>query len=420
MATFKTVVNHYRKNDGTYRVYIRITHKREQRHIATPFYVTSDKITRTFKLKDQYILDKCEDKIRELRDELSRLGFLAEEMEIDHLVKALTERRDNIDFMKFWEELIEAKMKEGRTGTANVYKAGMSAFRKFVGNGPVYFSKMTSALINDYYKSLSGLKPNTIREYLLTLQTAYKRAQDRYNNYDSDIVIVRPGIFNGITMPTKERSKANVMKSVAEMQKLIDAPYEGVWSYDFAKDMFVLSFVCFGTNIADFIRMEKNQYDGELLCYMRKKVEVTSKDDAEMKIKVSEVAKIILNKYSGDKKYLIDFRGHARNQRFTRYIHFWFQQIGIEEETKRDDIGVKRTGRTFYANRHTMASFARNECKVEYMTVHEMLNHAVPSTFKTTDVYISKDFSSIWEANDKLLGLFDWSFYLNQAEQEKS
>ena len=64
--------------------------------------------------------------------------------------------------------------------------------------------------------------------------------------------------------------------------------------------------------------------------------------------------------------------------------------------------------------RHTMERLARNECEIDFMIVHEMLNHVSPNGFSTTDVYIKKDYKKLWEANEKLIVLFDWSFYLNQ------
>ena len=181
--------------------------------------------------------------------------------------------------------------------------------------------------------------------------------------------------------------------------------------------MFILAFVLLGTNMADLIMMKKSQYVDGILSYRRQKTARQSRENADIKIRVPEVGRIILEKYSGDKTYLIDFQGHSRNSRFTHYIHYYFAYIGLEEMPKRfDDIGRFRSQYTFYANRHSMASFARNVCGIDYMTVHEMLNHAAPPSYRNTDAYLWKDYSHLWEANDKLLALFDWSFYTNVGE----
>lgn len=98
-----------------------------------------------------------------------------------------------------------------------------------------------------------------------------------------------------------------------------------------------------------------------------------------------------------------------------RYIHCIFQNAGVEEKGDYlSKIGHKKGRYVFYTARHTMATLARNECGADFMMVHQMLNHATPQSMRTTDVYIQKDFSPLWEANEKLLALFDWSFYLNQ------
>lgn len=182
--------------------------------------------------------------------------------------------------------------------------------------------------------------------------------------------------------------------------------------------MFILSFVCFGINPADLLFAKKNQCRDGVLTYRRQKVVSRMGKDAEMKIKLSEVAQVIIDKYSGDRDYLIDFQGHVRRIGVCKYIHATFQNAGLEEKSPLENIGSYRGEYVFYTARHTMATLARNECGIEYMTVHQMLNHATPQNFKTTDVYIQKNFSPLWEANEKLLALFDWSFYLNQRKEQ--
>jgi site-specific recombinase XerD len=167
-------------------------------------------------------------------------------------------------------------------------------------------------------------------------------------------------------------------------------------------------------NVQDLFFAKKSQYQDGILSYRRQKVSRIKKE-ADMKIKVHDAAKVILEKYSGDDEYLIDFSGHKRGIHVCRYIHATFQNAGIEKQGDYlSKIGHKAGEYVFYGNRHAMATIALNECGIDYMTVHQMLNHATPNAFKTTDVYIQKNFSPLWEANEKLLSMFDWSFYLNQ------
>lgn len=417
MATFRAIVRPYRREDGTHRIYIRVVHKRAHRDIPTPFYVTDDKLTRTLKIKDQLILDKLEDKIREYRERANHIGFLGEQLEIDQYIKLLESQSDSVDFFVFFRDCVKKMEKEGRTETALGYLNAYRKLYKFNRESPLYLNALTKEFVARYFDSLKDLKPNTQISYIGKFQHVYKMALQEFNNPDIGVILLRTNIFDSIKLPAQEYLKDNAIKDVKDMQAIIDAPYTGSWSIDFAKDMFILSFVCLGTNTADFIQMEKSQYKDGILYYRRKKTGRQSKDNVDMQVLVPEVGRVILEKYSGDPKYLIDFQGHSRNNRFARFIHYWYAAVGLEEMPEGyHNIGRHKGKYTFYANRHSMASFARNICGIEYMTVHEMLNHTVPSNYRVTDAYLWKDYTRRWEANDKLMALFDWSFYEKQKK----
>lgn len=423
MATFKAVVSPYRRSDGTYRINIRVTHMRVHKDIPTPLYVTQDQMTRSGKIKDQKILDIIEDKIREYRERATNIGFLAEQLDINNLIELLKNKTEKLDFLEFMLEYAKQLRNEGRDGTAFMYEQSRNSLWRFNKKKPLYFSDITKQYMLQYYESLRDLKANTRINYIGKIKTAYARAQQRYNNSELGITIVRYGVFDLIDLPDREAAKDNAIKSVEQMQALIDEPYTGLFSCDLAKDLFILSFLCFGTNMADWLKMTHDQYKDGILYYRRKKVARQSKERADMQILVPEAGKVILEKYSGDPKYLINFGPIARSVRFTRYIHYYFAKIGLEEMPEKltayDFGNYKSSKYSFYAYRHTMASFAINVCGIDYMTVHEMLNHAAPSNFKTTDAYIWRDYKHLWEANDKLLALFDWSFYEKQKRAER-
>lgn len=67
---------------------------------------------------------------------------------------------------------------------------------------------------------------------------------------------------------------------------------------------------------------------------------------------------------------------------------------------------------TFYSARHTWATLAHTSAsaggaEINKATIAEALNHV--SDYRTTDLYIDKDWNLIWEANKKVLQLFDWN-----------
>lgn len=422
MATFKAVVlSHHKKDDGTYNVKIRVTHKRKVRYLPTPFYIESSQMTRGLRIKDQSINDKIDEKIKELREACLSIGFITNDMDVDQLVDALSIRADKMDFIQFAKGYVEELRKNGRTKTADSYSTAINSLSLFNKEKPLYFSLISKQYMYQYFCSLSKLAQNTRHNYIVAIKTIYNEAIKRLNDEDENIIIAKYGVFKLIDIPNIQANKSNVLTR-RQMQAVIDSPYDGNASYDMAKDLYIFSFVCFGINYADIKRLEKSQYKDGILTYIRKKTEARTSEPMEMKVEIPPIAQKIIKKYSGDKKYLFDFRGLKRGSDCARRIHAAFQNAGIE---KKYDNYLAKAGHikgkyTFYSARHTMASLARNECGVDFMVVHEMLNHAVPREFKTTDTYIIKDYSNIWEANKKLLALFDWSKYEQMLDESIS
>jgi integrase len=76
----------------------------------------------------------------------------------------------------------------------------------------------------------------------------------------------------------------------------------------------------------------------------------------------------------------------------------------------KNKIGIVTDGGKFtsYSARRSWATIGNNVAKIDKYTIHEALNHT-DKTMAVTDLYIDKDFSHIWEANRKVLELFDWT-----------
>lgn len=422
MATFKCLIRASdKKKDGTWNVKIRVTHNRQSRYISTPFYVNESQITRGFKIKDQSILDKVEDRMRELRSASDKLGFLADGVSIDHFVELILNQADQKDFFAFMDEHIKKLEKEDRLMTAAARRVAMNSLKRWYGREKMFFQDIDSNLMLRYYEHIRfKLKPGTVETYITALKCMYKDAQRIYNDEENNIIVVKYGVFKKIVMPSNVEFETRAFDSPEQMQAVIDAPYTGIWNYDFAKDMFVLSFVCFGINPVDLFFAKKDQVKDGIFTYRRSKVRRRLLKASEQKIRLTDVAKIILNKYSGDKEYLIDFCGHVRRTTCVIYIHAAFQDAGVEPYDIEIRSGHKKGKYVFYTARHSMATFARNICGIEWDVVNDMLNHTPRSNTRTTDTYIRKDWNVLWEANDKLMALFDWSFYLRQRSENMS
>ncbi len=112
MVTFKPEVRkHHKKKDGTFNVKIRVTFKRKIAYISTPFFVTSDQITKNFsKIKDQYVLDKLQQIVSRYRREVLRLESELHSFNIKSLVNHFKELEnespDYINFIEFGKKTV--------------------------------------------------------------------------------------------------------------------------------------------------------------------------------------------------------------------------------------------------------------------------------------------------------------------------
>jgi len=198
--------------------------------------------------------------------------------------------------------------------------------------------------------------------------------------------------------------------SIAEIQKLIDTNTFDTQREEFARDMFLLSFMLVGMNSADMFTCD-NYSDG-VLTYFRKKVSGRRDDKGEMRVRIEDIATSLFDKYrntNAERSEVFDFFSRYNDFRnFNKAINKGLQ-IKIKDEKGKDTdkykIGIERL--QFYAARHSWATIARNDAKIDKYTVHEALNHT-DASMKVTDIYIKKDFSHIWEANKKVLALFNF------------
>ncbi|WP_051568836.1 site-specific integrase [Bacteroides stercorirosoris] len=140
----------------------------------------------------------------------------------------------------------------------------------------------------------------------------------------------------------------------------------------------------------------------DTVIYNRRKTEGRRDDNAEMRVRVEPCITSLMEKYADPKdKRLFSFYDHYTTPfTFNKALNKGLKQIGKE-------IGID--GLEFYAARHSWATIARSAAVgIDKATVHEALNH-VDNEMKVTDIYIDKDWSVIWEANKKVLELFDWT-----------
>lgn len=423
MATFKAEVQN-KRSDGTYNVRIRVTHNRVIRRLSTNIYVTGDDLTRNLKIKNQSVLDQCEPLLKKCRDYCNTLGFEINNMSIDDLVDKLKSHLEggdvfHLDFIEYTKQ----KAASMNPGTASTYTIMLSALQRFIKRDHLDIIEITTAFLRDFEKFIEAepsqqgsnrktekkdIKPKSgraVSAYLACVRAIHNKAKAEFNDEDRGLIRIPYSPFKNYKIKPQPKTRKRAV-TVEVLQKIINLPYEkekvgGKWSrYNLAKDCFILSFALVGMNSADMYYADIKALD--TVIYNRRKTEGRRDDNAEMRVRVEACIVPLMEKYADPKgKRLFSFYDHYTTPfTFNKALNKGLKQIGKQ-------IGID--GLEFYAARHSWATIARSAAVgIDKATVHEALNH-VDNEMKVTDIYIDKDWSVIWEANRKVLELFDWT-----------
>lgn len=430
MATFKILIlPHQRREDGSYNVKIRVIHNRKTRYIKTPHYVSGADVSRRkkngreeLKIRNQAVIDALDGVILDYRRRLVSAGMDVDGWDVDRLVGFLATdpKVFRLDFIAFMKRFADGVERKGQEGTAKRYRVVINSLRRFLGRGSVDVSEITTGFIRSYEAFLRDepkcvLKEGYVRapsddrgkkksvsviaSYLSALKAAYNAAKLEYNDEDNGVINIPWSPFSRFVIPQKPLAAHRVL-TIEQVQKIIDYPYSGQDTLvDMAKDMFILSFALMGINTADLY--ELREVKGDILRYNRKKTRRGRLDNAAMEVRIEPEIRGLLAKYYGDDRVTDVGRRYKNSMSFNVAVNDGMHQLGAA-------IGV--LGLTHYYARHTMASLCANKLGVDIARVDEMLNHS-DSRLRLARVYIAKDFRPLWEANRRLLDLFDWGFF---------
>lgn len=419
MATFKPEVQNKRA-DGTYNVRIRITHNRVVRRLSTNIYVTGDDLTRSLKIKNQKVLDQCEDLMRKCREVCNDLGYTINTLEIDDLVERLKDKLQGgnqfqLDFIEYTRQ----KTADMNPGTASTYIIMLSAVQRFIKRDHLDIAEITTAFLRDFEKFIEAepsqqgsnrktgkkdIKPKSgraVSAYLAGVRAIHNKAKAEFNDEDRGLIRIPFSPFKNYKIKPQPKTRKRGL-TPETLQAIIDLPYEDAYASrrNLAKDCFILSFALIGMNSADMYYVEPVKR--KTLIYNRRKTATRRDDKAEMRVRIDSCLACLMEKYADPQgKRLFNFyTRYATPFNFNKALNTGLKQIG-------EILGIE--GLEFYAARHSWATIARSsDVGIDKTTVHEALNH-VSSNLAITDIYIDRDWSVIWNANKKVLALFDWS-----------
>lgn len=394
MATFKaTIFKNRKREDNTWNVVIRFTHARQVRYISTTMYVTKKDLTSSLKIKNQQILDRCDDLIRIYRNKISKLNLELNDIQIDTIIKYLKSKdeKTGIDFVAFARKWCASHTEI--KGVKN-YTTALNSFCRFFGREHITCDEITVKKMREYEDYLSD-KKRAQSLYPTSIMRLFNEARDYYNDEDNDIIRIKQSLSR--YKPRQQNVAEKRALSADEIKTIFSLPYSGIkvrglnCRRDLAKDCFMLSFCLMGMNSADLFNAD--EYDGEYITYCRTKTKDRRSDKAKMMVRIHPIIKPLVDKYKGKDRVFNFSERFSTMADFNKALNKGLKEIGAE-------IGIERL--QFYAARHSMATIAVNDVRISKYIVNEMLCHVDPS-LRVTDLYIRKDFTPINDANFQLL-----------------
>jgi len=408
MVTFKAeVYAHQRKQDGTYNIKVRVTQNQKKRYLATPWFVTKDDLTRSMKLKNQKYIDLTDDLIRTYRNKCDNLGTKIKTMTVDEVVayieKPLETERWDLDIVQYTRDHIRRLQETGHEGNAQSYKVAINSLVKFLGREKVSIGEITVKLLKSWVDWIlnqdrvkQGFAPHN---YLSKLRAIHNMAKKEFNDEGAGIIRIPNSPFSHIDLP-KEPVPEKRALTIEQMKKIlalpyITSPYPNTNRYNFALDLFILSFALVGMNLVDMYYCECCT-DGRIT-YDRIKTKNRRADHARISIKIQPEIQALVDKYRDPtgKRMFKFYRMYASMTTIHKAVGAGLKKIA-------EAIGLDELD--FYAARHTWATIAQNDAGVDKWTVHTSLNHVDDET-KITDTYIRKSWDPIDNANRKVLNL---------------
>ncbi|WP_286778761.1 MULTISPECIES: phage integrase SAM-like domain-containing protein [Sphingobacterium] len=408
MATVAAVIlKHHKKQDGTFNVKIRITHKGSTVYIDTNIYAGKSDVDTKIRLKKVFIDTYLTSTVNDYRKKLNALGAKVDYMSASDIKEYFSLEDELIDFIKFADENVQALINSNRKSTGLRRKTSVTFFKRFLNKIQFNVDLITSKLLREFEKYLfdNDYAVNTVRNTMSDIRAIFNEAKDVYNNEELGIVRIHNSPFSKYTPPespesrkkgleiskhakSKSSGKAEIdLNQIVETIKFIrDVEIENT-ADSIARDLFMLSFYMCGTNANDFhaYLVDKNI---ERFGYNRNKTRGKRKDKAFISIKVTEEAKPLVEKYAGylQERYALP---KAINNRLSESFKLRLADV----------FGIPNF--TYYHARHFFATLA-GFCGYDDFDIQRALNQ---KTNTMAAVYTARDWSKIDEIQRAVLDL---------------
>ncbi len=310
----------------------------------------------------------------------------------DDIVDEFSRYVKDYTLFRYMEDIIARMRANGKVRTSETYTAALRSFKTFVSEleqqrvlnrwADVMLDSIDTEIIESYEAWLKnrGVATNTISFYTRILRAVYNRAVDH------GIIENRNPfrhVYTGVDKTVKRALPVKILKKIRWLD-LSASP-----ALDYARDMFMLSFMLRGMSLVDMAFLRKTDLVNNHITYRRRKT------GQQLIIKWTKEMQEILDKYpENTSDYLLPLiKRPGTNERCTYRNTGYTINRNLKQIAAMVGINVPIT---LYVARHSWASVAKSK-GIPVSVISEGMGH---DSEATTQIYLaSLDTSVVDRAN---------------------
>lgn len=382
-------------HEGT--IYYQIIHERKPRQLLTEYHVFPSEwdenrsmvITTQKSERKSFILS-----IRErIRWDIERLTKIIRKLEnegipytADDVIDEFNRYANEYSLFNYMESMIAKLKQNGKIRTSETYSAALNSFKKFRNDEDIMLDCINTEVMEAYeaWHHNRGNIPNTISFYTRILRTVYHRA------VEDDIIENRNPFRHVYTGVDKTVKRALPLKTIKKI-KALDLSLHP--TLDYARDMFMMSFMLRGMSFIDMAYLRKTDLTNGYIIYRRRKT------GQQLTIAWTTEMQMITDKYpENTSEYLLPIiRNSGINERCAYRNVGYLINRNLKKVAEMTDIQIPLT---MYVARHSWASAAKAK-GIPLSVISEGMGH---DSEATTQIYLaSLDTSVVDKANSLIL-----------------
>lgn len=397
MATIKVKFRPSTVADREGTIYYQIIHERKVRQLLSDYKVFATEwderrsmVISSHKSERKTLILSIRERIRW---DVERLTKIIRQLDNNGLAYAADDVIDEFNryaneysLFNFMEGIIVKLKQNGKVRTSETYRATLNSFKKFRKDEDIMLDCLTSEIMEAYeaWHQSRGVAPNTISFYTRILRAVYNRAVE-----DEIIENRNPfrHVYTGVDKTVKRALPIQTVKKIKGLDLSL-AP-----ALDYARDMFMMSFMLRGMSFIDMAYLRKTDLANGYVIYRRRKT------GQRLTIEWTKEMQLILDKYpENTSDYLLPIiRNPGTNERCTYRNIGYNINHNLKKIAKKLDINIPLT---LYVARHSWASAAKAK-GIPISVISEGMGH---DSEATTQIYLaSLDTSVVDKANSLIL-----------------